>query len=611
MEHETHIAKERKTQMNDPDTNNISASDALKLTPAEDASAPTSITTLADVLARLEAVPSRERRAVEMKSAIRKMGEVLRRSLIDTPADPAELRVLIAAASPASVGMSKERWSRVRSLTLAALRDLGVDIMPGRDIGGFSDAWKAMAAELPTKALRTGLSRFMSYCTRCGIEPSDASVEVFDAFHGALNSKSLRANPEAVYRSTVRRWNEAVGSVEGWPQVLVPLETHPHFYSLTWDSFPPDFVADVEAFLTKSGNRDELDELDDDYVSSVKPSTVALRRRQLRQLASVLVASGFPVDNVTALSVLVEPANALAALRFQRARQGGSITTSLEQQAWLLCTIARHWVKSSGEAAELSVIAGRLKAKQKGMTERNRTRLRQFDLDSNLAALLHLPATVLSQARREDTGDATEARRVLLATAIEFLIVAPMRVDNLTSMEHERHIVQFGRGRCRNRHIIIPAHETKTETLFEMILPSDSGAILDAYLKTFRSRVCSVPSEYLFPNSDGGRRSTVAFSRAISQFIEKETGLKMHAHLFRQLAGKIHLDANPSDIETVRRVLGHRTTATTARYYAEQRTGQAFQQYDRTIAGLRASSDSGTAAAAIRQREGANHASQH
>ena len=545
--------------------------------------------TLADVLARLEAVSSRDRRHVEMKSAIRKVGEVLRRSLIDIPADPAELRALIASASRASVGMTKERWSRVRSLTLAALRDLGIDLLPGRDVGGVSDAWKAVAVELPTKSLRAGLSRFLSYCTRCGVEPSNITPACFDGFHAALQQKSLCIKPEALYRGTVRLWNKAAGSLPNWPKLQIPLETHPHFYSLGWDAFPRSFVADIEAFLENSANRDELDELDDAYVPPVKASTVAVRRRQLRQLASVLVGSGFPVENVTTLAVLVEPANALAALRFQMARQGGSKTTSLEQQAWLLCTVAKHWVKNAAHAAEVNKYAERLKLKQKGMTPRNRARLRQFDLKANLAALLHLPATVLGRAKREKVGDRAEARRVMLATAVEFLIVAPMRIDNLTGLDHERHLVEFGRGRYRNRHIVIPAGETKTIAHFEMILPPASTEILDAYLKTYRSRVCPAPSAYLFPNEVGGRRNTISFSKAISAFVERETGLKMHAHLFRQLAGKIHLDANPSDIETVRRVLGHTNSATTARYYAEQRTGQAFAQYDSTVAGLRAS----------------------
>ena len=541
------------------------------------------LVSLADVLAELEANPSRDRRHVEMKSAIRKMGEVLRRPLFEIPADPAQLRALIASASRASVGMTKERWSRVRSLTLAALRDLGVDTMPGRDIAGHSPAWSGLADQLP-KGMRIALSRFMSHCTRLAIEPPDATAETFVGYREGLAARRLSGNPDKDYRQAVRLWNRAIDVLPAWPRTHIPLEAHPHFYSLPWDDFDPCFVADVEAFLRESGVQGSLDELDDDYVRPVRPSTTALRRRQLRQLASVLVASGFEIERLTSLAVLVEPQNAKGALRFQKGRQGGEISKSLGQHAWLLCTIAQYWVKDPACAAALRDVARRLTVKQKGMTERNRARLRQFDLKPNLDAFLHLPATVFERARRENIKTPAEARRVMLAVAVEFLIVAPMRIGNLTGLEHERHLVDIRRGAKRNRHIVIPGFETKTDAPFEMMLPEQTAALIDVYRKVYRARICSVPSAYLFPNSDGTRRNTVSFSRAISIFIERETGIKMHAHLFRQLAGKLHLDAHPNDLETVRRVLGHTSTTTTARHYAEQRTGQAYEQYDRTIA---------------------------
>ena len=266
---------------------------------------------LADVLRALEADASSERRHVEMKSAVRKMGEVLKRPLFEIPADPQQLRVLISNASRASIGMTKERWSRVRSLTLAALRDLGIDVLPGRDVGGLTTGWLGIAESLPTKSLRHGLSRFMSFCGRRRIEPADVTVETFKAFRTMLEAKSLCQTPDATFRSTVRRWNKAVSSGPGWPKLVVSLETHPRFYSLEWTAFPPSFVADVEAFLSNAGSRDELD---DDYARAVRPSTVALRRRQLRQLASCLVAGGFPIARITGLDVIVQLANAKIAL---------------------------------------------------------------------------------------------------------------------------------------------------------------------------------------------------------------------------------------------------------------------------------------------------------
>ena len=61
----------------------------------------------------------------------------------------------------------------------------------------------------------------------------------------------------------------------------------------------------------------------------------------------------------------------------------------------------------------------------------------------------------------------------------------------------------------------------------------------------------------------------------------------MNVHLFRHVAAKLHLDAHPEDIETARRVLGHRSMTTTLKAYAETKTAAAFRRYDGMIATLR------------------------
>jgi integrase len=61
----------------------------------------------------------------------------------------------------------------------------------------------------------------------------------------------------------------------------------------------------------------------------------------------------------------------------------------------------------------------------------------------------------------------------------------------------------------------------------------------------------------------------------------------MHVHLFRHLAVNLHLNANPEDVDTARRLLGHKSLRTTLRAYAEMKTAAAFKSYDEVISGLR------------------------
>jgi integrase len=562
------------------------------------------IATLADVLRELEAAPEPTRKHGEMRSAVKMVGKVLGRPLRDIPANPAELRKSLAAANPAQAAMTRYRWIRVRSLVLAALGAVGLDVMPGRDAGGLSPAWLELAGKLPTKRLRIGLSRLMSFFSRRSLAPEDIDATHLERFKIALGTASLDPAPQTTFNSAARLWNEAADIVEGWPRAHAKVEADPRRYSLAWDAFSEPFVADVRAFLDHGGSQDPLS---DDYVKSVRPATIEGRQRMIRQFASALVNSGFPVEGLTSLGVLVEPANAKAAFRYLLDRSGGTTSPQIANTSILLRTISRHWVKVPADAdAAIQKLASALQVKSKGMRPKNRERLRQFDLDENLKALLLLPARVLEEVRRSDKGGKGEAVRVMMALAVEILTMAPMRLKNVVGLEVDRHLVTVRRAGKTSRHIVIPAEETKTEAPFEMALPLSSVALLDAYLTTYRERVCDYASPYLFPGRAGRRRSDTSFAALLTKFLKRELGVTMHTHLFRHLAAKVHLEARPEDIESVRQILGHTTTRTTLRAYAELKSDAAFRRYDETIMQRR---DAATRASASRPSRDSQRAS--
>ncbi len=61
----------------------------------------------------------------------------------------------------------------------------------------------------------------------------------------------------------------------------------------------------------------------------------------------------------------------------------------------------------------------------------------------------------------------------------------------------------------------------------------------------------------------------------------------MNPHLFRNLMIKLRAKLHPDDTETGRLMLGHTTSATIDRNYAENRTDSAFKRWDETLARLR------------------------
>jgi integrase len=391
--------------------------------------------------------------------------------------------------------------------------------------------------------------------------------------------------PHTVHRTACVLWNRAAQTIDGWPDLIVTVPNTSRRYALGWESFPDSFRADAEAFLYRFGNQDPFS---DAYAMPAKPSTVAMRRKQILQIATALVGSGQSASAIIDLATLVQLPNATLALRFFLNRAGGKQTKYLHQQALLIKTIARHWASADRDQVDaLGVICRRLAVKNTGMTDKNRARLRQFDEPANVAALVNLPGRVRHEVQEDDPGGRREALRVMFALAVELLLVAPMRINNLAGLEIARHFVHTHSECAEAVHLVIPGRETKNSAPYELALPRETAAFLADYLATYHPRLSPEPSPWLFPNDRGKRRDITAFASSVADFVLHETGIRMNVHLFRYLATKLHLETYPEDIETVRQILGHRSITTTLRSYTDIKTAAAFRRYDDIIAGLR------------------------
>jgi integrase len=235
----------------------------------------------------------------------------------------------------------------------------------------------------------------------------------------------------------------------------------------------------------------------------------------------------------------------------------------------------------------LTDTARRIGVEAPGMTEKNRQRLRQFDDSRNVASLIHLPARLLKKARRLDRTRRNDSLPVQIALAIEILIFAPIRLGNLARLRIDQHFHWSRAGRKGICHLVIPAEEVKNGVPLEFPLPRDLLALLQTYLDDYRPRLTSADDPWLFPGRAGGHKTTTAFRSQISKTVLEETGLEIHPHLFRHIAAKLHLEANPGEYEIVRRILGHTDIRTTTNFYAGTEGAAAARHYDRTILGLR------------------------
>jgi hypothetical protein len=232
--------------------------------------------TLADVLAAIDATESPARRKQDLASAVRSVARALGRSPEQVPADPRLLASRLTEIAPQALGFSKARWSNVRSLLWAAL-ELVTAMAPGRHSTPLSPAWRALWNRLPTRRLKTRLSRLLHYCSAAGIEPDDIGEATFAAFREHLEFTLLK-QPPAVFRETLLGWNAARQQASGWPDIAVNIPAPTTAWTLPWSAFPESLQHDVIRYLDRLGGHDPLEELP---FRPVRPLTLQHREYQL------------------------------------------------------------------------------------------------------------------------------------------------------------------------------------------------------------------------------------------------------------------------------------------------------------------------------------------
>ncbi len=547
---------------------------------------------LVDLIAWIEAdehLPWQRRR--DLCSSLRTLAKAVDRPPEQVFADHRWLRTRLRDFHPLQIGVSKKRWSNVRS-DFNRVMDL-YDLTSMRKITEIPllPEWQSLFEVAEDDRIRWNLNRIARFCSASGIKPDDVDEAVIVQFQAALEAESFVKNPGEWARNTIKTWNRAVDEAPGWPQRKLHRESRRRDYALPLTAFPRSFQDDVARWNARVDGSDPLAE--DGPNRSFSQATIAHRLEQIRRFATGLVEQGHKIEDIVDLAYLVRLDRFREALRFQLARNGGKTSGAIHGLAMALKSIARHHVKvDEPTLVHLKAICGRLKPERQGLSDKNRACLRQFDNSDNVAKLLHLPARLVSKAKARGTPDRKAALLVQTALAIEFLLMCPIRRRNLANLHIERHLHWTRSAREAACHVAIPAEEVKNQVPLEFELPPETTRPLRLYLDRYRPLLAGNACPWLFPARDGaGHKVLHALSSQISRAIFKETGLKVHVHQFRHLAAKLHLDHRPGEYESVRRILGHKSIDTTIRAYTGLETASAVRHYDRMIIELRETLD--------------------
>ena len=546
--------------------------------------------TFADLLARVVADDSLPLRTQQNWCwALRAVARAMGRELTAIPAHPEALRKLLHRATPAAIGMGRAGWNNARSLVGKVLEWANLTRVPGRYQATLTPGWQELRSKLPSgTALRDQPSRFFHYASAQGIEPAAVNDQVLERFYEALVAESIVRYPYEIYRATAKSWNNAAKRILGWPQQRLTVPSRARVFSLPWSAFPPSLTADVETYLRRAAG---LDLSDDHFIREQRPATIDTRRKQLRLLATAIVKSGIDVDTLADLRAVLVPEVASSGLKFLLDRNGGSSCVQISNLADFLPTLATRLDMPEDVIGKLRRMKKKLKVTQKGMTARNREALRAFDDPAAVEALLGLPQRILRQVEGSGRSGYRAAKLIQTALAIELLLNAPVRIQNLASIEPVRHLLEVGTRKSRAVHLRFPAAEVKNRNNLEFPLMTGSIALLDIYRSKWRPLLMTGSSPFLFPGKTPERnKGNGALSAQIRELVHAHTRLDMPAHRFRHAAAKIFLDRNAGQYEIIRQLLGHKDITTTISFYAGAESASAARHYARTILGIRGGS---------------------
>ncbi len=549
--------------------------------------------TMGDVLDRLAALPdlSPVRRAGLM-SAVRTLCRGLGRTPMDVSAEPRAIREALARLSPATLDLSPSSFNNFRSLIGKAVATAGIDTIGVRSRGPLPPAWQMLTDKLAGKSMQCGLMRPIRMLAEAGVEPHQVDQGTADALCQALESRQILRQPRLAFLTFIREWNRARQTVAGWPQVELRIDDRRDWYVLPHETFLPSLRAEIDARLlalsTFSLTRRR---------PPLRPRTVGGHRLRLWELASAAVHAGAPAADLSSLQALVEASVVERALEWLAAnRFEGKPAPHLGDIARMAHGIASDLVDEADEprrktaelnARKLKEFCSNLKPAPIGLAEKNRTLLKRFRDADLLARFVTVPERVLRPLLAKRQVRVVDAVRAAVAVAIEILLHAPIRIQNLHAIDLDRHYKIYGRGANARVVLEFPSSEVKNAVDLSYPLPVATANMIAMYRERFRPLLAAPGNHFLFPGKGQRPKQTGNLSGQIAKLTFEMTGIRVTAHQFRHISAVLYLQQNPGDYETPRRFLGHRKLETTVRFYCGGEGEEAVALWDKTLTSIR------------------------
>jgi integrase len=507
-----------------------------------------------------------ETRVRDLRSAVRRTAELLGNVPAAIPLAMGDIQAALAAVNPIAVGMTRKRYTNLRSDFVAAVKASGLLPAKGEHKAALSPDWHKLFARLSGRRANLGLSRLGRYASAKSIKPEDINDEVINGFMVAVREGSLHQNPKALHRQVTTIWNEAARDPElGLKPVTVPSFRGPP-KRVDPSLLPTSFVEDGDRYWSWCAVTDPF--AVDARPRSLAARTLKLSRDQIHAAVTALVKSGTPPKNIRSLADLVTPDNFKSILRQRLADAGDQQTSFNFYLARALVRIAREWVKVDASVmAELKRLAGKLKAPKRELTPKNKAFLRQFDDPQALVRLAKLPEQLWHEVKnkKDEKPNFRTLAKAQAALGIGILIYMPVRPENLSELEFGTHLFLRAEPGATST-LELDSDEVKNANDIGFDIPAHLAKMLREYRDRIAPKHIGHRPQRLFVNLDGTPKSQATLSYLISSYARRRAGIVITPHQFRHLAAKNILDANPGNFEGAKQLLGHKNIKTTTIY---------------------------------------------
>jgi integrase len=564
--------------------------------------------TMADVLDRLAALTDLDKgRRAGLMSAVRTFCRGLGKAPIDLSGEPQAVRAGLARLTPGVLGLNQPSFNNFRSLLGKALTAAGIDTIGVRNRAPWSSAWEPLVRRLVGKTMQWSLTRPLRLLSEAGIEPQQVDQGVADELGRALEARQVLRQPRLAFVNFVREWNRARAAVPGWPQVELRVDDRRNRYMLGRDVFQPSLCREIDdrlrAVSTFSLTRRR---------PPLRPRTVAGHRLRLWELASAAVHAGVPVGELSSLRTLVDASVVERALEWLAVRFGGKPAPHLGDIARLAYSIARDLTDATEgdrrqveecNLRELKRFCQNLKPAPIGLAPKNRVLLKRFKDPDLLARFVTMPQHVFQKIIVKNDLTPIDAIRARVALAIEILLHAPLRIQNLHALDLGVHYKAYGQGPKARVVLEFTAAEVKNSVDLSYPLPAPAAGMVAVFRERLRPLLADPGNPYLFAGRAQRPMQAEHLSKQIAKMTFDVVGIRVTAHQFRHICALIYLLQHPGDYETVRQFLGHKKVETTIRFYAGMEGEAAIQLWDDTLAKVRQAAIERLATSRRRQRQ--------